>query len=117
MTPGAFISWMREAELRRHVDDANDTMGDVPSPENRPYSVRVPGDLRARFTEALEVAGESVSDVLRESIEGYIALHADPTYREAVALAEARGDRLEDVFHEFLRDYIVRHSLTGDADS
>src|SRR5690606_2777571 len=98
----------REAVLRAKPTPEAGTMSDVAYEGNNPFSVRVEPELRARFIAALKANGDKVTDVLRESIEGYLRLQDDSLWREAMARADANGDKLDDLFEAFLRDYLAR---------
>lgn len=56
-----------------------------------------------------ERLGENPSEIIRESIRGYLELHSDDTWERALQSAASMGDDLDERVREFLLDYIQRH--------
>lgn len=82
-------------------------MGAVSTPGTPRRTVRVADDLWLPFVEATEANGENPSDVLRESIEGYLQMRSDETWSRALEVAAARGENLDDIVRDFLLGYIA----------
>lgn len=103
MTPGVLIALKRLA-LRRAATTG--TMSDVAKGTTQ-RSIRIADDVWIPANELAERLGETVSDVVRESLAGYIELHTSPTWAEAMEIAERRGDDLLDIVRAALAEYIA----------
>lgn len=106
MTPGFVIALKRVSRLLGGSGNETDTMGRVSTRGTPPRSIRIADDVWTPAAELAERLGETLSDVVRESLVGYVELHTERVWAEAVAMAVERGDHLPDILHRALEDYI-----------
>ena len=108
MAPRALIAMTRMLRLWEKPRDDNDKMGGVRAKGTPNRTIRISDEIWDDASELAERLGESVADVVRESLVGYVELHNEPTWAAAMATAKERGDYLPDIILDALNEYIYR---------
>lgn len=78
----------------------------VPSSGTGRRSFRVADKIWDAAAEVASKEGETVSDVIRDSLVSYVEMHGDALWSQALDLAEERGDDLSDVIRHALENYV-----------
>lgn len=68
--------------------------------------MRVADDLWDRAAELAETSGDSVSDIIRDSLAEYVQLHEDPIWGQALTAARDRGENLSEIIRDALHQYL-----------
>lgn len=95
-----------DAQVTGESHDENDIMVCVRAKGTPNRTIRISHEIWDAAAELADSLDETVADVVRESLVGYIELHNDPTWAEARATAKERGDDLSDFILAALRGYI-----------
>lgn len=95
------------SRLKGALGSGNATMGDVSDTGQKRRTVRADDSVWIPAKDLAERLGETISDVVRESLVGYLELHTDPTWAEAMAVAAEHGDDLRAIIRQALVDYVA----------
>lgn len=109
MAPRVLIAMTRMLRLREKPHDGTDSIKGVRAKGTPNRTIRISDEIWDAASELAERLDESVAEVVRESLVGYVELHNEPTWFEAMAEAKRRGEHLPDVILDALREYIQRN--------